>query len=218
MRLTAVALLLVFCVSVLAENQYDYYVLATEWAGTVCQEKKCTASSSSISKTFFNLHGLWPSKASGPLGPFNCDNVAWSAHYLTANTASLVEQYWNGLYGSQDDFHNHEWTKHGSCWNNDIKGVNPIDDYFKKAIELATRYNAYNILAKAGITPGKSYAVNQVVAALTAAYKPNSFGLNCSGKGIEELRLCLDKSYNVIACPGNVAKISCSGNVNFPAL
>lgn len=216
MRLTATVALLLLFTAALAEN-YDYYVLATSWAGTTCLEKRCNAAQG-ISETFFNIHGLWPSRMSGPMGPFACENIPFSMDVFTPNTLSLMKQFWSGLYGSTEDFHNHEWTKHGSCWANDMNGANPIDDYFRKSIELGLRYNAYNALEKGGVTPGKAYTVSQIVKALTLSYKPGSFGLVCSQKGLKEVRICLDRNYQLTECPANVGKFNCGGNVQFPAL
>eukprot|EP00331_Platyophrya_macrostoma_P033968 CAMPEP_0176443140 /NCGR_PEP_ID=MMETSP0127-20121128/22240_1 /TAXON_ID=938130 /ORGANISM="Platyophrya macrostoma, Strain WH" /LENGTH=219 /DNA_ID=CAMNT_0017828301 /DNA_START=35 /DNA_END=694 /DNA_ORIENTATION=- len=217
MRYTAFALMLL-AVASYASNNYDYYVLATEWAGSVCSEQTCNYADG-ISKTVFNLHGLWPSLSTKPMSPFNCPNVAWSSSYLTANTVSLMKTYWSGLYSSADGFHDHEWSKHGSCWENDAaQKTNPIDDFMNKALQLSAKYNVYSILANAGITPGSTYSLDSIKAALNSVFKPSGYCLQCKSGNFNEIHVCLDRSYNPITCPADTAHISCPGNVNYPNL
>ncbi|XP_078340587.1 ribonuclease T2-like isoform X2 [Crassostrea virginica] len=52
------------------------------------------------------------------------------------NASSNNEQFWK-----------QEWKKHGSC------SSLTIEQYFEKAIQLATLYNIYNILEKNSIKP-----------------------------------------------------------------
>ena len=215
MRYTSFVLLLLV-VGTLGAN-YDYYVLATQWAGTICKEQKCS-STGSISTSFFNIHGLWPSQNSNALNPANCPSVSFTSSYFTSTTSSTLKSYWSGLYSSTDSFHDHEWTKHGSCWNNDVKKTNPVDDYFNKVVTLAKKYNAYDILSKSNIKPGKSYSIDSIKNALSSSYKSGNFLVVCSSKNrIQEIRLCLDKNYNPRNCPTSGSQ-GCSGNVEFPSL
>jgi len=50
----------------LCVNSYDYYVLALEWAGSLCETEDCSNTyAAGLNYTFFNIHGMWPSVFEG---------------------------------------------------------------------------------------------------------------------------------------------------------
>ena len=195
-------------------NGYDYLLLCTEWAGTVCKEQKCSYAQG-INKNYFNIHGLWPTQNKNPMSPANCAQGSVQVNkYIQSGTKQDLTRCWSGLYSSMDSFHTHEWTKHGSCWNSQ---PNQIDSYFKLAISLANRYNAYAFLAQAGIYPGKSYPLKNMLQALANGYKVNGFTLECSNGNLKTVRACFDKNNRIISCPQG-QKTSCPQMVGYPAL
>lgn len=197
-----------------ANNSYDYLLLATEWAGTICKAQKCSYAGG-INRNFFNIHGLWPSQFKNPTSPANCaqGNVQVSK-YIQSGTKQNLARYWSGLFSSMDAFHSHEWLKHGSCWNSQ---PNQIDAFFKLAMNLASRYNAYALLSHAGIFPGKSYPLKNILQALHNGYKVNGFSVDCANGYLKGVRVCLNKSYKIINCPQG-QKASCPQMVNYPSL
>jgi ribonuclease I len=61
-------------ISLAADTQYDYYVLAMELPGTVCLFHHCDkADTGLLTPTTVNLHGLWPNRNDGH-HPFTCTN------------------------------------------------------------------------------------------------------------------------------------------------
>jgi len=64
----------------------------------------------------FNIHGLWPNSYTEKLDN-PCTSESYNPNDLTSQTEAGLLEYWNGLYSSSDEFHTHEWSVHGSCWN-----------------------------------------------------------------------------------------------------
>eukprot|EP01017_Pseudomicrothorax_dubius_P002947 TRINITY_DN1028_c0_g1_i1.p1 TRINITY_DN1028_c0_g1~~TRINITY_DN1028_c0_g1_i1.p1 ORF type:complete len:310 (+),score=64.23 TRINITY_DN1028_c0_g1_i1:201-1130(+) len=103
-------------------NQYDFYLLAVEWTGSVCRVKDCSYNKEQ-SKTRFNLHGLWPSKDAKRHGPQECTHEALDYDHLPNELRDELEEYWNGLYHPTEQFLEHEWSKHGTCWSPQMKDI-----------------------------------------------------------------------------------------------
>jgi len=213
MKVAHLSLALLLLTAVHAST-YDYYVFASEWAGSVCTQFACTQASG-ISSTWFNIHGLWPSQNANPLLPANCTNEPFNPALLSSQTKSDLVTYWSGLYSSADAFHAHEWSKHGTCWNDNI-GKNHQEDYFSTVIKVAHKVNVFSVLSKAGITPrAVPYPLIQIQQALQKVYGKTT--ISCSGAYIVEVRVCLDLNYNYINCPGNSTS-NCPVTVNYPPL
>jgi len=197
---------------------YDYYTFAAEWAGSVCATDTCS-DATGISKTYLNLHGLWPSVYSGTQ-PSNCPGPAWDPSAISAATAKAMIADWSGLFSSADDFHNHEWTKHGTCWN-DPSGGNKINDFFTEVITLGNKFDLYNALLSQGIVPSttKTYTQPQFIAAMNATFGITVMSVICQTSSKSESTefldieatvsyfngyyICLDLNYKPINCPSS---------------
>jgi len=183
------------------------------------------------SKLFFNLHGLWPNDYEDfRNSPYTCTDTTADINKYSADVQTLVKSFWNSMYSSQNDFLNHEWTKHGTCWTpeplnydnvpTEIKGtlVNALsafkkseDDkqaaYIQMSISLAQKYNVFNALAASGILPNNQRRVNKtdLDMAFTSYYKVNKYQVICqkdkNGQSmLYEVRICLDLDYRVVNC------------------
>ena len=104
-------------------KDYDSYALALEWQGTVCKFKDCQQDYTAAGT--WNLHGLWPDADNGK-HPFFCTNVPLNWDGLSQDLKTLLSQYWSGLYSSQQQFLDHEWTKHGTCWRTDYGTISQM--------------------------------------------------------------------------------------------
>lgn len=208
-----------------ASSEYDYYVFATEWAGTVCRNTACSETKG-IDPNFFNIHGLWPSQHSSTYEPSNCHGPSFSDSYLTNSTMAKLKRYWSGLFNPANDFHTHEWTKHGTCWNDDLETkINVIEDFFQHVMNVAQDYNAHSILTQAGIVPGSVYPLQKIQTALAKAYgSMDAFVIHCQAGQLNELQVCLDKNYKPMSCPKTTKlalKLSgppCGSIVGYPAI
>jgi len=122
-----------------ATSAYTYYELQRNWPPAECKLTTCKYLDDFDGKNF-NLHGLWPSgsKSDACAEPHNCQKIAYDESKLSSATLSKINKYWVGGWSSSKDFRSHEWTKHGTCWNdpsskvNNLKAAsNPEEDFFK---------------------------------------------------------------------------------------
>jgi len=195
---------------------YDLYTFSAFWLGTICPTQGCLKNETGlISPTFFNIHGLWPDYWNGY--PSNCDNSSiFNSSLLTPQLSKLMDIYWVGVGQNSERFHDHEWSKHGTCWNDpagNVSTAQKINDYFGTALAVSFKYNFYRTLAQGGIVPSTApYGMNQFNDVLSKAWGNGTFSFSCKQyKGqqyIQELSLCLDLNYTIIPCPSYV-KTNC---------
>jgi len=196
-------------------------------------------------KTFFNLHGLWPNDSVNfKNSPFTCTSSQADLSRLPADVQTTVSTFWNGMFSSQNEFLNHEWSKHGTCWSPEPLDMNAVPsefksviqnavltqqksdldkqiNYIKTAVALGQKYNAFNALSASGILPNNSrrLARSDVDKAFSSYLKVNNFQLICqkdkSGQSLlYEVRVCLDLNYKVAECPSK--NISCPESILYP--
>ena len=187
-------------------SDFEFYVFACEWAGSVCETENCS-DDEGASTQFWNIHGLWPSD--GNEGLSYCSNEQFNPELLSDLSDQLAE-YWSGLYSSANSFHSHEWSKHGTCSGMDQK------TFFSTVLNLAQNLAIYNVLENAGITPGSSYECSEVANAITSQFSVDSFSIQADGGYLSAIQLCLDKNLNVIDCPSGSSDDVCSGTVQYP--
>jgi len=211
-------------------DEYDTLVIATEWAGSICRIKNCNRGRP-VNKNFFNIHGLWPNVlADFRKSPFDCKNTKVTINTFPMDLQSSLNYYWNPMYSTADGFMNHEWSKHGTCWDpepinyedvpSDLKKVvkdsqGSMDDdkthqisYFKTTIAVAQKYNVFAALAAYGIVPNTERYLHkaEILAAITDYFKISKFQIKCEKSQqsnvsyLFEVRLCLDKNYNPMDC------------------
>jgi ribonuclease T2 len=101
----------------------------------------------------------------------------------------------------------HEWTKHGTC-----SGLAP-DAYFEKAraafgsVKIPVAYQ----------NPSDAFTttvaeVEQAFGGENARLQPNDIAVICSGRFLQELRVCLDKDLQPRTC-GSDIKDGCRGTI-----
>jgi len=197
-------LLSVFFVYSHATTTFSFYVFACEWAGSVCKENSC-GDDKGASTNFWNVHGLWPSDGSEDLN--YCTDEKFDPTQITKLQDQLT-QFWNGLYSSADAFHEHEWTKHGTCAN--MKQ----EKFFSTVLELAQKLDVYSALEKNGIVPGKTYSCSDFERAIKQEYGIESFSIASNDGYIGEIDMCVGTDLHPKDCPMK-SKI-CSGQVHYP--
>jgi len=100
-------------------NGYDYYEFAVQsW----CNQYE------------YNIHGMWPQNNNGSY-PSWCTNVSYIN--VTDQLESNMSTYWNVQCPSPNnqEFWNHEWSKHGTCVQQQQILINETD-YFWQALKL----------------------------------------------------------------------------------
>eukprot|EP01016_Furgasonia_blochmanni_P020903 TRINITY_DN23285_c0_g1_i3.p1 TRINITY_DN23285_c0_g1~~TRINITY_DN23285_c0_g1_i3.p1 ORF type:complete len:348 (-),score=30.23 TRINITY_DN23285_c0_g1_i3:139-1182(-) len=193
---------------------YNYYVLSSNWQGSVCKHMKCLEKEiTKIVPSKFNLHGLWPSNLKGE-DPLSCRHSPIHFDKLGKDINQKMERHWSGLFHSRFMFISHEWSKHGTCWNDTLGesvwrkvaskssvmrrfitavfGYDPEvrkqRGYIQKAIDINLRYNMFDILGRGSITPRdkEPYQVGQIRRAIAQALNITSFDLSCLSKQHEQ--------------------------------
>ena len=88
------------------------------------------------------IHGLWPQLDKDNYPTF-CKPVVFDESKLSSILPDL-NKYWHSNRGSNENFWEHEWKKHGSCM---FQNMNEFD-YFNKTLELFAFVKNSNIIEK----------------------------------------------------------------------
>lgn len=203
---------------------YDRYLLATNWAGTMCKFNKCTHYALD---EWFNIHGLWPT-TSGQ-SPQNCAHVNFKQQNLAPSLKQTLFSYWNSYYHDNWEFLDHEITKHGSCWRPDfgdetvmdkqlaqiIQGYDSndkfsaVNTFLALTISVAKLYDPYSALKKAGIVPddSKTHKIDDILRVFANLHDmrdtvlPICLAEKSLGKlYLAELRFCTDLNFKPTKC------------------
>lgn len=118
-------------VSTVVAAPYDYLMLTQSWYGTTCRVKNCRYLTSKNTEDFrhFNIHGLWPQKETGVLREFlpaDCAEDGLAFEDYPTDLRQSLEVFWSGSYNPTRGFLEHEWTKHGTCWEEDVANSDEV--------------------------------------------------------------------------------------------
>jgi ribonuclease T2 len=170
--------------------KFDYYVLALSWSPQHCATPAGTRDRIQCAgpRPFgFIVHGLWPQYERG--WPQDCPGPALPAKVIQDNLDIMPSQ---GLI-------RHEWSKHGTC-----SGLQPAA-YFALARKAFNKFRAPSAYGKPDreiyVSPAKYKS-----AWLDANPGLNSshFAITCSGRFLQEVRICLDRNLNPRPCGSGV--------------
>lgn len=191
-------------------HSWDFLMLVSQWAITECMDVySCTASN-----LYFTLHGLWPTNNDGSY-PCTCTSEAFDPNAISSIMGSM-NKYWPSLNGPNADFWSHEWTKHGTCAENVLATEL---DFFSTTLGLLGKYNTTQALAAASIYPSntKGFSISAFHAATSKAWGAQAV-VNCDNSGnIEEVAVCMDPNFNVIACPSTTTDDCSASTLYLPS-
>lgn len=170
---------------------FDYYVLALSWSPQHCSTpagRRDATQCAGPRPYGFILHGLWPQFERG--WPQDCP----SGHRLAAS----VTQPMMDIMPSQRLIQ-HEWQKHGTC-----SGYNP-----KGYFDLARRaFEAFQTPSGYGSPSSEIYVsparYKQAVIDANPLLSQRSVAVICSGRFLQEVRVCLDKNLQPRSCGSGV--------------
>ena len=86
------------------------------------------------------IHGLWPQSSKTNYPQF-CKKVTFDPELLKPIEDEL-DKYWSSDRGGNDNFWEHEWKKHGSCFFSDINEFG----YFNTTLELYEKVKKMGII------------------------------------------------------------------------
>ncbi len=127
-------------------------------------------------------------------------NSTPTTQLLTAQGASdtldFMNQYWVDINGQNEQFWEHEWSKHGTCYSTletsclpsgSPKGAEAVA-FFQQVVTLFKTLPTYQWLAKAGITPdsSKTFTLSEITSALKSAGGVTP-ALDCDGKNLNQI-------------------------------
>ena len=129
---------------------YDFYILSIQYKPGMCYKNDHCNRINNNKDILWTIHGLWPSLY-GQSYISNCLNEDLNLEKLSPKILEAIKLFWPSLVKTHTDyiFHNHEWTKHGSCIKScqyGIKRDNYQSFYFEKTLELRDKFDPAKFL------------------------------------------------------------------------
>jgi len=177
-------------------GEFDFYLLSMSWSPQYCASpagERDAAQCGGPRGYEFVLHGLWPQY-----------ERSWPQFCSTSQTLSnsLVEKMIDIMPSRR--LIRQEWEKHGVC-----TGLSAAD-YFGKAraafsgIKIpAALQSPKNVRT---VAPAK---IREEVLAANPGLAKDAVTVNCAGRFLSEVRVCLGKDMKGRACSAEVAKQAC---------
>jgi ribonuclease T2 len=170
-------------------GHFDYYVLTLSCSPVYCGNHPQDQQQCGAKRYGFVLHGLWPQYTNGGY-PQRC-----------ATQARLTEasrRFGRSVFPSEK-LVAHEWDQHGTC-----SGMEAMQ-YFKAADDARR-----SIKLPARLEPGSrtwettARDVSKAIREVNPRITQRGLALQCSGPELAELRICLDKGLQPVACGSGV--------------
>lgn len=177
----------------LPSGEFDYWLLALSWSPQFCRSNP--SNSQCKLPLGFVVHGLWPQ--------YERSHPAYCGPRQSV-PADLAKRMLPLMPGS--DLINAQWRKHGTC-----SGL-PMEDYFQsveriwRKLLIPAPYQQPEQMLKTNVRAFKA-AWRQA----NPQFKPDRLVMQCNGRYLREVRLCLDKDFNARACGSDVVD-ACSAN------
>ncbi|MDX2167784.1 MAG: ribonuclease T2 [Deltaproteobacteria bacterium] len=174
-----------------APADFDYYVLSLSWSPQYCAEpegardhRQCGGAR----RFAFVLHGLWPQDERG--FPADC-----------APDSTVPKRLVDGMLDimPSPSLVRYQWRKHGTCSGLDV------DQYFATARRA---FDSIAIPARYRTAPQAVYVaprqLEQDFLAANPRLRAAGLTVQCNGRYLRELRICLDKQLAPRACGRDV--------------
>ncbi|KAL3269935.1 hypothetical protein HHI36_008992 [Cryptolaemus montrouzieri] len=195
---------------------WDYLMFSQRWPVSSCieWEGKNNSNVCNMPKDpdVWIVHGLWPTKT-GTDGPNDCNSPI---HFDPDQLEPILEDldnYWTNIEASTkpNSFWAHEWKKHGTCASV-LPQLNCVYNYFKKGLELNRKFELTTILADANIVPNaNNYTIDDFANSILQKLNVTP-QIECLSRKqesfISEIRLCFNKSFDLISCTSVGVEIS----------
>jgi len=146
-------------------------------------------------------------------------NLALRNHFQKKTISDLITEMaleWPSLIGTNPQFWQHEWEKHGTCATKEFKNER---EYFTTILSLHDQYDLKAALSAANIGPSNEASISSKS---TAAAVKAMFGysplLNCEGDSLSEIWICLDKNLRPFDCANLASSPKCPSNIRIPPI
>ncbi|MCW5963161.1 MAG: ribonuclease T2 [Bryobacterales bacterium] len=170
---------------------FDYYVLALSWSPQHCATPAGNRDSTQCMgpRPFgFIVHGLWPQYERG--WPEDCGGGPSLSPTTIRSMMDIMPS---------ERLIRHEWRKHGTC-----SGLAP-NDYFaltRKAFSVFQTPSGYGTPESAINVKPASY--KQAILDANPSLNARTIAVICSGRFLQEVRICLDKNLQARPCGSGV--------------
>lgn len=189
-RIVLAAILLGLIGSVGADkaNDYSYYLLSLSWSPQYCATDARPGDVQCRQPRTFIAHGLWPQKVRGY--PKNCG----VGEYLDE---ALIQQMLPIMPSKQLIIH--EWRTHGVCTR---QSAESYFDTLTRAYRRTGVPREYKTLERYLSTTVEEIKTNFI--AVNPSLKPNMLAVQCDGRYLQEVRVCMSLSLKPLACGTDV--------------
>lgn len=102
-----------------------------------------------------------------------------------------------------------------SCYGSSYTKYEDVTDYFTQVLALRAQYDLYTALANANITPGSSYDVSDIQAAIQTAFGVTA-KIDCSSGTLIDVEINFLVQGTSTYVPQNTSGSTCSGSVYYP--
>ena len=167
---------------------FDYYLMSLSWSPQYCASEARPGDPQCARPYGFVLHGLWPQNERG--WPKDCGPAAYLDNRLIAQMLPIMPSKALVI---------HEWRQHGVC-----SGL-AAGDYFALARQA---YNGLQVPAQYQSTTtvlSRDLAtLKRDFLAANPALSADGVAVQCSGRYLKEIRICLSRELTPRACGSDV--------------
>ena len=130
-------------------ENYDVYTFSIFFQSSTCKEVgyHCYNAIETFPKNMWTIHGLWPNYKNISNIPGWCNGKNDIEIEIKNQTLyNYMKTFWPGLFSTNERFWEHEYNRHGFCYNkrNNIN-VNDYEVFFIKTIIIYEKYDLKNI-------------------------------------------------------------------------
>jgi len=165
-------------------GRFDYYLLSLSWSPEYCAESRRDDELQCARPYAFVAHGLWPQNEKG--WPSDCRSKERVSDATIERMLPLMPS--RGLII-------HEWRKHGTCSGLKADSYFSLIDRAYHSITVPARYQRLSAALSVS-----SAELRRDLLAVNPSLPKNALVLQCSGRYLQEARICLDRELKPRAC------------------
>lgn len=186
-------------------GKFDFYVLSLSWSPSYCAQAHDSGYSGGaqcgVRPYSFVVHGLWPQYEKG--FPENCLQPSPRLYH------GIVDDMLDLMPAPRLIYN--EWDKHGTCSGLSAQAYFDTIRKARAAIKIPPDYA--DLQQPLNVAPG---AVRDAFVKANAGLTPGGMAVQCSGRRLSEIRICLTKDLKFRDCPGVAADACRRDQVTMP--
>jgi len=183
-------LILASCAAAQARDragEFDYWLLSLAWAPQYCAgnpgDQQC------VYPQNFVVHGLWPQRERGY--PDYCERTPLVPTELVTRMLPMMPS---------EKLIQQQWRKHGSCSGLDQQEYFLQVERARRGIAVPPQYLDPEEYRKTTVQEIEASFIE-----VNPQLQPEAVAVQCSGKWLREVRVCLDRDFQPRTCGADVA-------------